>query len=84
MAAAGQRVRRRPSLPAGLSPREVEVLGLVARGVPNKAIAEQLSLSARTVSSHIEHVYTKIGVSTRGAAAMFALRHGLVSPTGDH
>jgi DNA-binding NarL/FixJ family response regulator len=82
MAAAGHRVRRRPALPAGLSPREVEVLVLLARGLPNKVIAERLSLSARTVSSHVEHVYTKIGVSTRGAAAMFAMRYGLVSATG--
>jgi DNA-binding NarL/FixJ family response regulator len=61
----------------------VEVLVLLARGLPNKVIAEHLSLAARTVRSHIEHVYTKIGVSTRGAAAMFAMRHGLVSPTRD-
>jgi HD-GYP domain-containing protein (c-di-GMP phosphodiesterase class II) len=81
LGAAGHRVRRRPGLPSGLTPREVEVLALLARGVPNKVIAERLSLSARTVRSHIEHVYAKIGVSTRGAAAMFAMRHGLVSPT---
>lgn len=82
LGAAGHRVRRRPSLPAGLSPREVEVLVLVARGLSNKVIAGQLTLSTRTVSSHIEHAYAKIGVSTRGAAAMFAMRHGLVSPDG--
>jgi HD-GYP domain-containing protein (c-di-GMP phosphodiesterase class II) len=78
LAAAGHRVRRRPSLPAGLTPREAEVLALLARGLPNKQIAQDLSLSARTVGSHVEHVYTKIGVSSRGAAAMFAMRHGLV------
>jgi HD-GYP domain-containing protein (c-di-GMP phosphodiesterase class II) len=76
--AAGQRVPRRPALPAGLSPREAEVLVLVARGLQNKEIAQRLSVSARTVSSHLEHAYTKIGVSTRGAAAMFAMGHGLV------
>jgi DNA-binding CsgD family transcriptional regulator len=40
-------------------------------------LAEQLSVSARTVSSHVEPVYAKIGVSARGAAAIFAMRHGL-------
>lgn len=64
LGAAGRRVRRRPSLPAGLSPREVQVLVLLARGLPIKRIAEQLSVSAHTVSSHVEHVYTKIGVTT--------------------
>ncbi|HTF51168.1 MAG TPA: HD domain-containing phosphohydrolase [Pseudonocardia sp.] len=79
LAAAGHRVRRRPALPAGLTPREVEVLVLLARGASNKAIARRLSVSARTIGSHVEHVYTKIGVSSRGAAAVFALRHGLAS-----
>jgi DNA-binding NarL/FixJ family response regulator len=40
-------------------------------------MAQQLSVSVRTVSSHVEHAYTKIGVSSRGAAAIFAMRHGL-------
>jgi HD-GYP domain-containing protein (c-di-GMP phosphodiesterase class II) len=84
LTAAGHRVRRRPSLPAGLTPREAETLVLVTRGLSNKEIAAALSVSARTVNSHVEHVYTKIGVSTRGAAAMFAMRHGLVMlPAGD-
>lgn len=78
LAAAGHRVRRRPTLPAGLTPREAEVLELVARGLSNKAVAGRLGLAPRTVGSHVEHIYTKIGVSTRGAAAMFAMRHGLV------
>jgi DNA-binding CsgD family transcriptional regulator len=76
--AAGHRVPRRPALPAGLSTREVEVLILVARGLQNKEIARRMSVSARTVSSHLEHAYTKIGVTTRGAAAMYAMGHGLV------
>ena len=45
--------------------------------------AERLSVSARTVGSHVEHVYAKIGVSTRGAAAMFAMRHGLADSRAD-
>jgi DNA-binding NarL/FixJ family response regulator len=47
----------------------------------NKEIAAQLTVSTRTVGSHIEHIYTKIGVSARGAAAMYAMRHGLVDAT---
>ena len=77
LAAAGHRVRHRPTLPRDLTPREAEVLVLLASGLSNKQMAEQLSVSARTVSSHVEHVYAKIGVSNRGAAAMFAMRHGL-------
>jgi len=78
LAAAGHRVRHRPTLPCGLTPREAEILVLLARGLPNKEIAARLSVSVRTVRSHVEHVYAKIGVSARGAAAMFAMRHGLV------
>jgi HD-GYP domain-containing protein (c-di-GMP phosphodiesterase class II) len=78
LAAAGHRVRRRPALPGGLTRREAEILVLMARGLSNKEMAERLSVSVRTVRSHVEHVYVKIGVSSRGAAAMFAMRHGLV------
>lgn len=77
LAAAGHQTRRVPSA-AGLTAREVEVLGLLVRGLSNKQIAANLSVSARTVGSHVEHIYTKIGVSARGAAAMYAMRHGLV------
>jgi HD-GYP domain-containing protein (c-di-GMP phosphodiesterase class II) len=78
LAAAGHRVRHRPALPAGLTRREAEILVLMARGLSNKEMAERLSVSVRTVRSHVEHVYAKIGVSARGAAAMFAMRHGLL------
>jgi HD-GYP domain-containing protein (c-di-GMP phosphodiesterase class II) len=81
LAAAGHQPRRRPNMIAGLSGREVEVLALLVRGLPNKQIAAQLSVSPRTVGSHVEHIFTKIGVSTRGAAAMYAMRHGLVDAT---
>jgi hypothetical protein len=57
--------------------------GPAGPGLSNKEMAERLSVSARTVSSHVEHVYAKIGVSTRGAAAMFAMRHGLVDFRAD-
>ncbi|KAA0024195.1 HD domain-containing phosphohydrolase [Antrihabitans cavernicola] len=78
LAAAGHHLGRRPDMIAGLTRREVEVLVLLVRGWPNKRIAAHLSITPRTVGSHIEHIYTKIDVSTRGAAAMFAMRHGLV------
>ncbi|MGH9296889.1 MAG: HD domain-containing phosphohydrolase [Acidimicrobiales bacterium] len=76
--AAGHRVRRRPALPAGLTSREAEVIVRVARGLSNAQIAADLHVSRKTVSSHLEHVYTKLGVSTRTEAALFAMRHGFV------
>ena len=62
---------------AGLSPREIDVLGLLARGHTNDEIAELLVLSLRTVERHVTHVYEKIGVRNRAEATAFALRHGL-------
>jgi putative nucleotidyltransferase with HDIG domain len=79
--AAGHRVRRRREWPAGLSSREVEVLRLLARGLSNRAVAHQLVLSEATVAAHIRHVYDKIGVTTRAAATLFAMQHGLLDPT---
>ena len=86
LAAAGHRVRRRAPLVAGLTAREVEVLRLLVRGQSNKQIAARLSITPRTVGTHIEHIFAKAGVTTRGAAAMFALRHGLVDAqtSADH
>lgn len=68
----------RPPLPAGLSERELDVLRLVAEGASNPAIAERLFISRRTAEHHVQHIYRKIGVSTRPGAAMFALEHGLL------
>jgi HD-GYP domain-containing protein (c-di-GMP phosphodiesterase class II) len=79
--AAGQRVGRRRSGPAGLSPREVEVLQLLASGLSNKDIARRLGISPKTVSNHVEHVYVKIGTDNRAGAGLFAMRHGLL-PAG--
>ncbi|MFL5867806.1 MAG: response regulator transcription factor, partial [Thermoleophilaceae bacterium] len=78
--AAGHRTTRRPEQPAGLTPREVEVVGLVARGLQSKEIAERLFITPKTVGHHIGHIYTKIGVSSRGAAALWATEHGLLGP----
>jgi len=80
LAAAGHRTRRRTSLTGGLSARETEVLALVARGLSNKQIAARLSITPRTAGSHIEHIYDKIGATTRGSAALYAMRHGLIDP----
>jgi HD-GYP domain-containing protein (c-di-GMP phosphodiesterase class II) len=74
----GQRVRRRAELPGGLTPREVSVLVCVARGRSNPEIAQELTISRKTVSSHLEHIYTKLGVSSRTEAALFAMQHGFV------
>jgi DNA-binding NarL/FixJ family response regulator len=79
--AAGHRVRRRREWPAGLTPREVEVLRLVARGLSNKEIAELLVISRKTAGSHVEHIYTKIGASNRAQASLFAMKHGLMLET---
>jgi DNA-binding NarL/FixJ family response regulator len=76
--AAGHRVRRQAGQAAGLTAREVEVLVLVARGLTKKQIAQRLNVSAKTVNAHVEHLYTKLGVSSRGGAALFAMRHGLM------
>jgi putative nucleotidyltransferase with HDIG domain len=79
--AAGVRAGAAPrAFPAGLTGREVEVLRLVARGMSNKAIAARLGLSPKTVGHHVQHVYAKAGVSTRAAAALFAVEHGLIGP----
>jgi HD-GYP domain-containing protein (c-di-GMP phosphodiesterase class II) len=70
--------RRKREHPAGLSDREVEVLRLAARGLTTKAIAETLYISPKTADHHIQHVYAKIDVSTRAAAALWAMEHELV------
>ncbi len=78
LGAAGHRVSRRHEGPAGLTPREVEVLRLVARGLSNKQVAERLVISPKTVGNHVEHIYMKINASTRAAASLFAMQHGLL------
>jgi len=76
--AAGHRVGRRRGGPAGLTSREVQVLCLLARGLSNKQIAAQLVISPKTAANHVEHIYTKIGVSNRTTASLFAMQHGLL------
>jgi DNA-binding NarL/FixJ family response regulator len=61
----------------GLTPRETEVLRQLAAGLSDRQIAEELSISERTAGNHVQHAMQKIGVDSRTAAAIFAVRHGL-------
>ena len=76
--AAGHRAGRRRQGPAGLTAREVEVLGLLARGMSNKEIAARLVITPKTAGNHVEHIYTKLGLSSRAAASLFAVQQGLI------
>ena len=78
LAAAGQVRRKRRSGPSGLTPREVEVLALIARGASNRQVAQALGITPKTAGTHIERIYTKIGASTRSTATLFAMQHGLL------
>jgi DNA-binding CsgD family transcriptional regulator len=68
-------------LPGGLTSREVEILSLVASGKTNRAIAETLFVSEKTVASHISHILTKLDVPSRAAATAYAYDHGLIQPS---
>jgi len=78
LAAAGHRRTSHVTLPAGLTPREVDVLRLLARGASSKEIASVLAISPKTARNHVEHIYAKTGSSSRVAACLFAMQHGLV------
>ena len=79
LAAAGHRTPRRREWPAGLTTREVDILRLLARGMSNKQIAGELVISPKTTNTHVEHIYTKLGVTNRALASLFAARHGLIA-----
>jgi HD-GYP domain-containing protein (c-di-GMP phosphodiesterase class II) len=78
LTAAGQSSRKRRSGPAGLTPREVEVLTLIARGASTRQVAHQLDITPKTAETHIERIYAKTGASTRSTATLFAMQHGLL------
>lgn len=75
-------VQRKRSYPAGLTPREAEVLSLLATGLSDREIAAELGISPHTVGRHVEKAYRKIGAHRRAEAAAYAVRHGMVSGTG--
>ncbi|MDL9938145.1 HD domain-containing phosphohydrolase [Gordonia sp. ABSL1-1] len=82
LSAAGH-VRPRARRTDTLTPRETEILGLVARGMTNREIAARLVLSEKTVRNHVERTYAKIGASNRVGASLYALANGLAGPAPD-
>lgn len=83
LTAAGHRRAKRRTGPAGLTPREVEVLILIARGASTRQVAHALEITPKTAGTHIERIYTKIGASTRSTATLYALQHGLLDLSPD-
>jgi two-component system response regulator DegU len=76
-----------PELPVDLTPREIEILKLIGQGLDNKAIAEKLVLTKRTVQNHVSNIYSKLGTSSRTEAMLFAIQHGLTEVSslgGEH
>jgi len=71
-----------PNLPDDLTPREAEVLELIAEGLTNTEIAERLFLSPTTVKSHINHLFAKAGLRDRTQAVNYAYRTGIAIPPG--
>ena len=69
---------KRPVNPGGLTRREVDVLRLAAKGLTTREIADRLYISPKTADHHIQHIYGKINVSTRAAAALWAMQHTVV------
>jgi HD-GYP domain-containing protein (c-di-GMP phosphodiesterase class II) len=78
LTAAGEAGPRRRTGPAGLTPREVEVLALIARGATTRQVAHRLGIAVKTAGTHIERIYAKTGASTRSTATLFAVHHGLL------
>jgi DNA-binding NarL/FixJ family response regulator len=67
-----------PARPHGLTPRELQVLRLVAAGKTNRAIGEELFLSEKTIDRHLSNIFDKLDVSSRSAATAFAYEHSLI------
>jgi HD-GYP domain-containing protein (c-di-GMP phosphodiesterase class II) len=82
LAAAGHKTSKRPrELPAGLTPRELEVLLVLVRGDSNQAIGDALGISVKTVGHHVQHIYEKAEVRSRAAATLWAFEQELVHST---
>lgn len=71
-------------MPYGLSPRELEVLTRAATGETDRAIAQALFLSPRTVHTHVEHLLRNTGAASRAEATALAVRDGLLLPMSEH
>src|SRR5262249_54955647 len=78
LGSAGLKLAKRRSGPAGLTPREIEVLTLIARGASTRKAARILGITSKTAETHIERIYTKTGAATRSTATLFAMQHGLL------
>ncbi len=79
LAAAGHRIAKRPrELPAGLTPRELEVLLALVHGESNQVIGDDLGISAKTVGHHVQHIYEKASVRSRAAATVWAFEQDLL------
>jgi HD-GYP domain-containing protein (c-di-GMP phosphodiesterase class II) len=78
LAAAGQSHGKRRAGPAGLTPREIEVLQLIARGASTRRVAQGLDITSKTAETHIERIYAKTGASTRSTVTLFAMKNGLL------
>ena len=66
----------------GLTPRELDVLRLVARGLPNRSIGDALGITERTARTHVSNILAKLGLTSRTQAALFAVEHGLEAESG--
>ena len=78
LAAAGQVHGKRRSGPAGLTPREIQVLQLIARGASARHVAQRLEITSKTADTHIERIYAKTGACTRSTVTLFAMKNGLL------
>jgi HD-GYP domain-containing protein (c-di-GMP phosphodiesterase class II) len=78
LTASGQPRAKRRAGPAGLTPREVEVLSLIAGGASTRQVARTLGITVKTAETHIERIYAKTGASTRSTATLFTMQHGLL------